>query len=204
MENQSHSAGFISLPVMGIILLVVVLAVAAGWGFGFAAGIQDALQGNKATIISPSTTSSSSAQLQESSPAAQTNISLETVKKATPTPSPTPKPTPKVVEKTKVTTSDSQENNGTVSLSAVSNETGKVSLSWTVTGEAKGGFKAIWAENENPVYPGDHAEYQNPDARSYTFKDLPSGKTLHFRVGIYTGGDPKISSYSNDVTVTVK
>jgi hypothetical protein len=204
MSKYTRSLGFITLPMVGIILLVVMLAIAAGWGFGFAAGIQDALKGNKATIISPATTASSSSQLQESSPAAETDSSLEMLKKATPTPKPSPVPTPKVVEKVKTTHTDTEDHGGTVSLSAVSNETGKVSLSWTVNGDAKSGFKAIWSENENPVYPGDHAEYQNPDTRSYTFKDLPSGKTLHFRVGIYTGGDPKISSYSNDVTVTVK
>ncbi|MDD2823482.1 MAG: hypothetical protein PHQ59_05380 [Candidatus Daviesbacteria bacterium] len=102
------------------------------------------------------------------------------------------------------TASTTLNNSGALNLSASSNESGKVSMSWTLNGDPINGFKEVWSEHSNPTYPEDHWNYDSDtNLRSYTFSGLPSGQTLHFRVGIYKSGQG-VTTYSNDVTVTVK
>lgn len=91
-------------------------------------------------------------------------------------------------------------------LSAVSSESGKVNVSWVISdSQTKAGFKVCLSENANPSYPAkspDRCDYiNNNNARSYEVKELTSGRTYHFRVGVYDNG---VSVYSNDITVTVK
>lgn len=122
----------------------------------------------------------------------------------TPTPKPTVTPTPKVTTTTSTTSDSSTSSNQTLNLTAASNEAGKVSLSWTLSGDSLDGFKEVWADHANPTYPEDHWNYDSDKGlRSYTWNGLSSGQTLHFRVGVYKGGQGVVS-YSNDVTVTVK
>ncbi len=98
----------------------------------------------------------------------------------------------------------SGSSNTSLSLSATSDEPGKVKLNWTLNGEPINGFKEVWADHENPTYPEDHWNYNDSNnLRSYTWNELPSGQTLHFRVGVYKSGQG-VTTYSNDVTVTVK
>lgn len=102
------------------------------------------------------------------------------------------------------TSNTTSNNSGTLSLTASSNESGKVSMSWTLNGDPINGFKEVWSTDANPTYPEDHWNYDSDTGlRTYTFSGLPSGQTLHFRVGIYKSGQG-VTTYSNDVTVTVK
>jgi len=102
------------------------------------------------------------------------------------------------------TSNTTSNNSGTLNLTAASNESGKVSMNWTLNGDPINGFKVVWADHANPTYPEDHWDYRdNTSLRNYTWEGLPSGQTLHFRVGIYKGGQG-VTTYSNDVTVTVK
>ncbi|MCL5784495.1 MAG: hypothetical protein M1142_04050 [Patescibacteria group bacterium] len=134
----------------------------------------------------------------------QTNQNLDKELVPTPTPTPlptaTPTPTPKPAAETSTTdTSDSK-----LSLTAVSTEPGKVSMTWTLDGSAVDGFKEVWADHTNPTYPEDHWNYDaDTSLRSYTWSNLSSGQTLHFQVGVYKSGQGVVA-YSNDVTVTVK
>lgn len=104
---------------------------------------------------------------------------------------------------TPTSTSSSSESNASLSLTVTSNDSGKVNMSWTLNGSEANGFKTVWAEHENPVYPDDHWHYLGTSSRGDEFTELPSGQILHFRVGIY-GFDGKVTTYSNNVTVTVK
>ncbi|OGG00599.1 hypothetical protein A2Y99_01830 [Candidatus Gottesmanbacteria bacterium RBG_13_37_7] len=90
-----------------------------------------------------------------------------------------------------------------ISVSAVSNETGKAVVEWTVNGSVQSGFKICAGKNINPSYPLDNCVFQSPEIRRYIF-ELPSGETYHIRAGIYVGGETKISTYSNDIEVKVK
>jgi hypothetical protein len=91
-----------------------------------------------------------------------------------------------------------------VSLTGKSENAGKVTLSWTVNGEVPNGFKTCWADHENPSYPDDQCQWIDSETKQYTW-EVDSGKTYHFRVGIYIGSDDvKVSSYSNDIAVTSK
>ncbi|MFA5933549.1 MAG: fibronectin type III domain-containing protein [Microgenomates group bacterium] len=102
------------------------------------------------------------------------------------------------------TNSTTSNNSGTLSLTAASNESGKVSMNWTLNGDPINGFKEVWSEDANPTYPEDHWNYDSDtNLRNYTFSGLSSGQTLHFRVGVYKSGQG-VTTYSNDVTVTVK
>jgi hypothetical protein len=105
----------------------------------------------------------------------------------------------------------SSENSGyatSVSLQAVSNEAGKVHLTWTIAGgEATYGFKLTRSLNSNPEYPPREGDtwfyYDDETARSYDWDGFASGSTYHIRVGIYDG-QGKVIRYSADVPVTVK
>jgi len=67
------------------------------------------------------------------------------------------------------------------------------------TGDSSNGFKACFAERENPSYPGDNCAFKNTSDRTHEVKGLTAGKTYHFRVGVY-GTDGKVGIYSNDIT----
>lgn len=92
---------------------------------------------------------------------------------------------------------------GTITLSAVLADPGKVKLTWTTDGvDAPAGFKVVVSEKENPVYPGNDYHYlSNPSIRQDTWSGL-GNKTYHFRVCEYLGG--YCGAYSNDVTVKVE
>jgi hypothetical protein len=89
-----------------------------------------------------------------------------------------------------------------ISLSAVA-ESGKVKLSWSVSGEGTySGFKVCRSEtNPNPSYPGDTCTLVDAASRFYADTSVTSGKTYYYRVGIYKDGT--IIKYSNAVKVTV-
>lgn len=95
-----------------------------------------------------------------------------------------------------------------ISLQAVSNEAGKVHLSWTISGgEATYGFKLTRSLNSNPEYPPREGDtwfyYDDETARSYDWDGFSSGSTYHIRVGIYDG-QGKVIRYSADIPVVVK
>lgn len=91
---------------------------------------------------------------------------------------------------------------GTITLDGYV-ENGKVYLNWQVAGfESAKGFKVVYSESENPVYPGNTYHYlSNPDVRSDFWKDLKAGKTYYFRVCEYLGG--KCGVYSNNLMVSL-
>lgn len=106
-----------------------------------------------------------------------------------------------LIKKVSEPTSETQ-----LTLTAVSQEPGQVRLNWTTKGiSAPIGFKTAYSQNPNPTYPQDTWHYlSSPDAREDTFTKLPSGQTLHFRVGVYVGGEKGAYPYSNDIAITVK
>ena len=89
-----------------------------------------------------------------------------------------------------------------VSLSA-KKDGDNVKLSWSIYGgDAPKGFKVVKSKEKNPVYPGDDYKYlSDEDTDSYTWKDLSDGKTYHFRVCVYKGGE--CGTYSNDVSIEI-
>lgn len=91
-----------------------------------------------------------------------------------------------------------------LNLTVTSNNPGTANLSWTVDGrQSKNGFKYVYSKEPNPTYPNNTWYYEpSSEIRSYEWKGLPSGEILHFRAGAYEEG--KVTSYSNDVTVTIK
>lgn len=107
--------------------------------------------------------------------------------------SPTPKPT----------STPSAVSGGLQLFASAGN--GVVTFSWKYSGEAPSGFKLMKSLTEYPTYPlreGDvYKRITDPTARSYTWAGLESGKTYHFRIGVYDG-EGKITLYSNDVSAT--
>ena len=104
---------------------------------------------------------------------------------------------------TKEESSSSSDYADSVTLSVSSSETGKAQLSWEIAGgNAPTGFKACYSTNANPTYPEDNCTWQDSGSRSMTAKNLSSGSTYHFRVGVYSGSGIKV--YSNDVSVVVQ
>ncbi len=91
-----------------------------------------------------------------------------------------------------------QELSVTLSASA---ESGKIKLSWSVSGEGTySGFKVCRSEtNSSPAYPGDALTFVDASARSYADTAVASGHTYYYRVGIYKDG--AVVKYSNAVKV---
>jgi hypothetical protein len=88
------------------------------------------------------------------------------------------------------------------SLTATYVATNKVNLTWTVNGTWNDGFKVVWSETANPVYPGnDYHYFSNSNQRSDTVTGLTAGKTYHFRVCLYNGDCS--TGYSTDKSVTI-
>ena len=94
------------------------------------------------------------------------------------------------------------EHNGSITLSAEESN-GNVYLDWSVDGfNSAKGFKVVISEEPNPVYPGNTYHYHaSSEKRADTWTNLASGKTYHFRVCEYLGGECGV--YSNDVSVTM-
>ena len=172
--------------VAGAVLMLV------GVSFGFVMGQRSSVNPNRETIATVPIMDTASESGALNTPLPGINETLPSASPlATLKPTPTPTPKPKV------------ETTG-ISLSVVSNEPGQAKLSWSSSLEASSGWKAVWSEHDNPTYPQDSYHFlSDPNTRSETFTDLPSGKTLHFRVGIWHGGD-QAYPYSNDVSVTIK
>lgn len=87
-----------------------------------------------------------------------------------------------------------------IALSAVKDGT-KINLSWELLGnlKAEDGYKVVWADSSQPVYPGDTA--QPTDKRSKTIS--PGKGTWFIRVCEYNSSDSKCNVYSNEVIVTI-
>lgn len=115
-----------------------------------------------------------------------------------------PTPAPTVIASPKPVVSEAPKeivrpaSNTTLNLTAEARSGGAL-IRWT--GDSSNGFKACYSERENPAYPADNCTYKNASDRSFEIGGLTGGKTYHFRVGVY-GTDGKVSTYSNDVTVT--
>ena len=114
--------------------------------------------------------------------------------------SPTTSSTEKTTTKEETGSSDYADS---VTLSVSSSEAGKAQLSWEIAGgEASTGFKACYSTDANPTYPEDTCTWKDSGTRSMTVKNLSSGSTYHFRVGIYSGSS--ITVYSNDASVVIQ
>lgn len=81
-------------------------------------------------------------------------------------------------------------------------ENGKVFLGWSVSDvSTTNGFKVVWSESANPIYPGNEYHYLGSSgARNDVLSDMSPG-TYHFRVCQYLGGS--CGKYSNDIELTV-
>lgn len=100
------------------------------------------------------------------------------------------------------TTTDNS--NGSITLSGYYEASlGKVLLNWSMADMYSDlGFKVVYSETANPVYPGNEYHYlSDPATRSDKWVGLEPG-TYHFRVCEYLGGSCGI--YSNDLTLTVQ
>lgn len=101
------------------------------------------------------------------------------------------------------TSTSTDNSNGSMSLSGSAAEGGKVQLKWTLNNMTSSqGFKVVYNESGNPVYPGDTYHYlTDPGIRSDSWTGLTAGKTYYFRVCEYLGG--KCGIYSNQVKLTI-
>jgi cytochrome c oxidase assembly protein Cox11 len=92
--------------------------------------------------------------------------------------------------------------NGTISLSGNVNS-GIVYLNWVLSDMTSAqGFKVVYSETANPVYPGNTYHYlSDPNVRTDSWEGLSAG-TYHFRVCEYLGGS--CGKYSNDLVLTVQ
>ncbi|MCX6739641.1 MAG: hypothetical protein NTZ49_00230 [Candidatus Parcubacteria bacterium] len=81
--------------------------------------------------------------------------------------------------------------------------TNTVNLKWTTTNiSADQGFKVVWANQPDPVYPGNEYHYlSDPSARSDTWEGLFKG-TYYFRVCEYQAG--KCGIYSDNMAFIVE
>ncbi|HUT21778.1 MAG TPA: FecR domain-containing protein [Candidatus Bipolaricaulota bacterium] len=101
-------------------------------------------------------------------------------------------------------TGDEVQESGSISLSG-SSSNGKANLSWSTSGNLNfdNGYKVVFADTANPVYPGNQYHYiSDKTVKSDIWSDLEIGKTYHFRVCQYLGGSCGV--YSNDVMVTIQ
>jgi hypothetical protein len=100
---------------------------------------------------------------------------------------------PSVAEPTSVVNS--------ISLTAL----GGGSISWTVSGYSKNGFKVVWSKNSGPVYPnrdGDRYHYySSPDQSTDAVDAFDGAGTYYVRVCEYLGGACGV--YSNQVNVSL-
>lgn len=78
----------------------------------------------------------------------------------------------------------------------------KVSLKWTLSNMTSAqGFKVVYSDKENPVYPGNEYHYlTEPTVRSDFWESLPAG-VYYFRVCEYLGG--KCGIYSNNLRIEI-
>jgi len=64
------------------------------------------------------------------------------------------------------------------------------------------GFKVVYNETGNPVYPGNtYHYYSDGNVRGDIWTDLTPGKTYYFRTCEYLGG--KCGVYSNQVKLVI-
>lgn len=195
--------GSVVIYVLGAVVLIVVTVAVTTFYLGKG---QDALFGffNGTNNIELSASDSAKEQTQAEKDAVYQKLNEAMKPSPTASPSTTIIPLQKQIKPTATAVPTISNNSGQLNLTAGSNEPGKVSMSWTLNGDAANGFKEVWADHANPTYPEDHWNYDSDtNLRSYTFSGLPSGQTLHFRVGVYKSGQG-VTTYSNDVTVTVK
>jgi hypothetical protein len=92
--------------------------------------------------------------------------------------------------------------NGSITLTGILSDPGKVKLTWNIDGvDAPLGFKVVISEQANPVYPGNDYHYlSDPAVRQDIWSGL-GAKTYHFRVCQYLGGSCGV--YSNDLAIQV-
>lgn len=90
---------------------------------------------------------------------------------------------------------------GSIALTATVAD-GKVYLAWNAEEvDASLGFKVVWSQTENPVYPGNDYHYlSDPSVREDKIRDLDGG-VYYIRVCQYLGG--KCGVYSNNVKVDI-
>ncbi len=102
----------------------------------------------------------------------------------------------KVVEK-----EAESDNVDSISLSGVG-----ASISWSVNGYSKKGFKVVWSKNSGPTYPtrsGDKYQYHSsPSTSSASLTTFDGSGTYYVRVCEYLGG--KCGEYSNQITVELE
>ena len=114
--------------------------------------------------------------------------------------SPTTSSTEKTTTKEETGSSDYADS---VTLSVSTSEAGKAQLSWEIAGgDAPTGFKVCYSPDANPTYPEDTCAWKDSGTRSVTIKNLTSGSTYHFRVGVFSGSG--IIVYSNDASVVIQ
>lgn len=206
MKN-SNQQGFAAVAVV----VALLLTLAAGIAGGFYIKNQSDLTGVKSTpsklanlTNEQSTDSSKQAgteqTIQEATPIPTPTFTPTPIPTSTPTPKPTKAPTPTTAPAPAQT-----QGNGQLSLTATSNESGKVQLNWNFSGTPGSGFKTVYNTAPDPTYPQNTWHYWSDNSkRDDVFEGLPSGQKLYFRVGVYVGGENPVSLYSNNVEVTVK
>ncbi|MFH0936986.1 MAG: hypothetical protein V1808_01690 [Candidatus Daviesbacteria bacterium] len=200
MNKPNSSHGFAAIAA----IIGIVLALGVGLGTGYWISNQHPFS----EVTSPPERLAN--QVEEESTKSGDNLDLkEQIQKATPIPTSTPIPTPTSTPTPKPTAIPptpkvSSETNKTLTLSAVSQEPGKVKLNWNFEGTLGSGFKTAYSKDPNPTYPEDTWHYLDNSKREDVFEGLSSGEKYHFRVGIYVGGENPVSLYSNDIEVTVK
>lgn len=78
--------------------------------------------------------------------------------------------------------------------------TNNYKFGWTVSEACTNynGYKLVWNQSGNPVYPGDTYSYVSNKSQKYTVAGLSSSGNSYVRVGLYNGGPAH--SYSNQLT----
>jgi len=193
-------------PILGVIVIVLVL------GLGLTGGFLIKDQIDLMNVVPGANKLADLTQEQSTNSAKQPEVE-QTITEATPiptptstpTPIPTSTPTPKPTKAVIPTTAPATTVNNQLTLTAVSNEAGRVQLNWSFSGTPGSGFKTVYNTSPNPTYPQNTWHYlDNNSKRDDVFEGLPSGQKLYFRVGVYVGGENPVSLYSNNVEVTVK
>ncbi|MBU1131814.1 FecR family protein [Patescibacteria group bacterium] len=97
-----------------------------------------------------------------------------------------------------------EQTSGTIELSGDSTSPGQVNLRWKTNNlNATKGFKSIYSENSNVIFPGNsHHLLTSANDSADTWGNLQSGKTYYFRICQNEGSACGV--YSNEVAVTVE
>jgi hypothetical protein len=81
----------------------------------------------------------------------------------------------------------------------------KNKLSWDVDGDSTYGYKVIWSQNQNPVFPGrtedKNAYISNPGIKTITLDENSNSGAYYVRVCEYK--NEKCGIYSNEILISI-